>query len=247
MQAVLYVAHGSRINEGVRQAEAFLRKSMIKIDVPIQEHSFLELAEPTIEEGFVKCMEQGATSIAIVPLLLLPAGHAKHDIPREIKRMQERFPNVHICYGQPLGVHDAIVDILVERIMEKQETIANDACILLVGRGSSDPETGQYFREIATLLKQKSGISRVSTCFLAACKPDFETGLEMEVKQGSSQIFVVPYLLFTGVLMKTMEQKIRELKTPNQSFLLCHSLGYHENLVRVLTDRVQEVLIHSIY
>lgn len=244
MQAVLYVAHGSRMQEAVLQTKEFLRNSMVKIDVPIQEHSFLELARPTMEEGVIRCVERGATSIAVVPLLLLAAGHAKQDIPQEIRRMQNQFPDITFSYGRPFGVHEAIVDIAVERMRETKQKIAADARILLIGRGSSDADTPRYFREIAKLLNNKSKLSPIRTCFLAACEPSFETALETEIRAGASQIFVIPYLLFTGFLMKTIENRIRELNLRNQSMILCSPLGPHDNLIQILSERVQEAVTY---
>ena len=40
MQAVLYVAHGSRIKAGVEEAIQFIKSSQAMIDVPIQEICF---------------------------------------------------------------------------------------------------------------------------------------------------------------------------------------------------------------
>ena len=47
------------------------------IDVPIQEICFLELAAPSMDEGITKCVERGATKIAVVPILLLTAAPCK--------------------------------------------------------------------------------------------------------------------------------------------------------------------------
>lgn len=242
MQAVLYIAHGSRLREAIEQVDAFMKKSMVEIKVPIQEYCFLEWARPTLQDGVVTCIKRGATKIAVIPFLLLLAGHAKHDIPRELKRLQAQFPQIEIRYGQPLGVHNAIIDIIVERMLEKQKKVAHDAQILLVGRGGSDPEIPYFFQEIVTFLQQKITNSHIKTAFLAACEPDFETGLKTMVRTGASQVYVVPYLLFTGKLLQRMERRLKELKAPGQTFILCDPLGYHRNLVHVLSKRVQEIV-----
>ncbi|MEM5594965.1 CbiX/SirB N-terminal domain-containing protein [Niallia circulans] len=78
MEAILYICHGSRVKEASEQAVSFIEKCM-KINgfKGIQEYSFLELSDPSIEEGFQKCVEKGASTIYIIPVLLLTAAHAK--------------------------------------------------------------------------------------------------------------------------------------------------------------------------
>lgn len=88
MQAILYIAHGSRVKEGVEQAVNFLQGVQQEVTVPIQEICFLELATPTIAEGIASCIRKGATAIAVMPILLLAAQHAKHDIPKEMAKAQ---------------------------------------------------------------------------------------------------------------------------------------------------------------
>ena len=240
MQAVLYIAHGSRIQEACNQARSFINKCIQQISVPIQEICFLELASPSIEEGFARCIEQGATKIAVVPVLLLSAGHAKKDIPNKLKEMNNRFPHVEISYGRPFGVHHKIVDVIMERIREQQVAIHHDAMVLLVGRGSSDPQVKQDLGEIASLLQRRYPFKRIETCFLAAAEPSFEEGLELAKTYDHKQVFIIPYLLFTGVLMNQMKNTIRKLSNSNQQFILCTYLGYHPYLRDVVNERVQE-------
>ncbi|WP_261129016.1 sirohydrochlorin chelatase [Bacillus sp. Marseille-Q3570] len=241
MQAILYVGHGSRVEEARNQAAQFMKQSMEHQSIPIQEISFLELAHPSIEVGFKRCVERGATSIAIIPILLLTAGHAKKDIPMELVRLQSLYPAISITYGRPFGVHEKIIDILIERIYDKVKPI-DDAMVLLVGRGSSDPDVTRDLREIADRLYEKHRFKRVETSFLAAAEPSFEEGLEQTMRYGHKQVLVVPYLLFTGILMKSMEKTIRKLTTENQDFILCDYLGYHPNLQEVVSERVQELI-----
>ncbi|BBP89208.1 hypothetical protein BsIDN1_28260 [Bacillus safensis] len=84
----------------------------------IQEICFLELTDPSIEEGFEACEKKGATHIAIVPLLLLTAMHAKSDIPVEIEKVHARFPQVKVTYGKPIGVNQEVTKAVAARIEE---------------------------------------------------------------------------------------------------------------------------------
>ncbi|HZG72373.1 MAG TPA: sirohydrochlorin chelatase [Chondromyces sp.] len=240
MKAVLYICHGSRIKKGCEEALQFIEQIRPSVNAPIQEACFLELAEPSIEEGIARCVAKGATDITVIPFLLLLAGHAKVDIPQELEKAEKQFPEVQFRYGEPLGVHDAIIDIMLERMMEHQIEILPDATVLIVGRGSSDPQTLTDFAKIKALFKAKTKLNDVNVCFLAAAEPKFKAELHRLAKQNPSQLWVLPYLLFTGILMKSMQKEIRSIDNDSPIYL-CHYLGYHPYLRDILIERIKEV------
>lgn|SRR5699024_9404931 len=246
MQAVLYIAHGSRIKAGVEEAIYFIERSKPFIDVPIQEICFLELAAPDISEGIAKCVALGATKIAIVPILLLTAHHANRDIPEEIEKGKIQHPDVTFTYGETFGIHPKIVDSLYDRMLEQEIDFDENSSVLLIGRGSSDQAVKRDLTQIAQLLSKKSAIKKVDVCFLYGSKPSFAEAL-WELQQTSiKQIFIIPYLLFSGILMNDIEKKIIEQSTKKQEFILCENLGYHENIQKVLLERVEELLKKSL-
>ncbi|PTF55530.1 sirohydrochlorin chelatase, partial [Staphylococcus cohnii] len=73
MQGVLYVSHGSRVPEATQEAIEFITDVQQQVDISLQTICFLELAEPTIAEGVETLVKQGATTIAVIPVLLLSA------------------------------------------------------------------------------------------------------------------------------------------------------------------------------
>lgn len=228
------------------EAIAFIKTCIPEVAVPIQEYSFLELAQPTIEEAFISCIQKGATKIIAVPVLLLTAGHAKEDIPNELARIQALYPDVELEYGEPLGVHPYMIDLLAERLEETGESLAEDSMVLLVGRGSSDPDVKRDLAAIAEQLKVKKRLKRVDFCFMAAAAPNLEEGLQKARASGCRKVFVIPYILFTGILMKKLARTIAELETNNgQRMFLCNYLGYHPNVKRVLQQRITEASIKA--
>lgn len=240
-QAILYVAHGSRVPEAVAETRAFVEKVMPRFAPAIQVVCFLELASPSIEEGIALCVEKGATHIAVVPILLLEAGHAKSDIPKGLQEAQRHFPHIRLSYGRPFGVQDGIVDALAARIGE-QATLTEQDRILIVGRGSSDPDIPIEFEKIKERLRRKVKVAAISHCFLAAAQPDLPTGLEREIQSGAGRVFVVPYLLFTGILMQSIDKSIQKIHSPQQEFIVCKQLGFHESVLDVMAERVDELL-----
>ena len=241
IQAILYVAHGSRLKEGVEEARAFMQEQMKRIDVPIQIISFIELQRPFVHEGIVQCIIRGATHIAVVPILLLEAGHAKHDLPHVIERAQEKYPHVTFTYGRPFGVHESIINTLVKR-MEEQQKITRDARVLIVGRGSTDPSILADFQQIISLLQEKIDVSSIHVCYLAVQQPTFIDGLHREINSEAKTVFIVPYLLFTGLLMLHIEKKAQELQRPNQQLIVCNPIGSNEDISKLFLERVNQIL-----
>lgn len=240
MEAILYICHGSRVKTAREQAITFITKCMERSLAPINEYCFLELAAPSIEEAFNTCVQKGATKIIAIPVLLLTAAHAKVDIPNELARLSAQFPNINLEYGRPIGVHRKMVDTLIERIVETGEEYDKNSMVLLVGRGSSDPEVKNDLNEIAEMLRRKTGVKQVQTCFLTATSPSLEDGLEIMGESGHSKVFVIPYLLFTGILMNHINKVIKN-HPQSEKFILCNYLGYHSNIESVIRERVLEI------
>ncbi|UOQ93136.1 sirohydrochlorin chelatase [Halobacillus shinanisalinarum] len=246
MQAVLYVSHGSRVEKARKEAVSLIQSVRERINLPLQETCFLELAEPNMAQGIEILVRRGATRIAIIPVLLLSAGHYYTDIPEEINRAKLRHPNIHFVYGRTIGIQDRVIDILVQRVQETKVLRHSDANILLVGRGSRHPETKESMEQIAHKLRSKMDVAHVNVSYLAACSPSFDEGLQTSLNEGWSQTFVIPYLWFTGLLMRSMQDKINEVQEENQQVVvLCQYLGNHPIMIDALTDRVHEALQKS--
>jgi sirohydrochlorin ferrochelatase len=212
------------------------------VEAPVQEHCFLELASPSVQEGIEQCVKRGATKIAVVPVLLLTATHAKKDIPEMLEQAQNTYNQIEFSYGSPLGVQEKMVEVLIERIEEKGQ-ITSDMTVLLVGRGSSDPDAVDDINEISSLLQNNLNITAVNPCFLAAATPKFEEILRSTVAFGASRIVILPYLLFTGILMNEIEQFVQQLDVnPEQEVIICDYIGSHKNVCELLKERVIEAM-----
>ncbi|KKB41453.1 sirohydrochlorin chelatase [Bacillus thermotolerans] len=242
MKGILYVCHGSRSKDGYREAVAFVEKAKRFMSVSIQEIGFLELAKPTIEEGFCRCVERGATEIAVVPLFLFAAGHVKQDIPERLNVLKSMFPFVVVSLGEPFGVHERLIALLIERVNEKRPLKAKRPAILLVGRGTSDVEAKEAFQEVVQLFRSHMSGHYVKSGFLAAAEPRFDQVLaETLEEEAVDAVLVVPYLLFNGVLINKMKRAICSLSAA-KGVVLCESLGSHPAVYRVLVERIKKVL-----
>lgn len=242
MQAILYVGHGTRLQKGVEEVIQFIEKTKKSLHIPIQEISFLELVNPAILEGIANCVKRGATSIAIAPILLLEAQHAKVDIPKEIEKAKKIYPNVRLTMGKTFGLHDCLIDEIFNRIKDSDSNISYDAEVLLIARGSSDPSVVKDMKKIVERFKEKYHFNNVNFCFLYGAQPSFDESLQEMIRQKPKKVYIVPYLLFSGLLKNGIQSKINGLEVDNSKLVLCESLGYGENVRQVLIERILEIV-----
>ena len=99
MEAILFVGHGSKKDEGNQQITDFINVLKGELSDYIVETSFLEFAKPTISQGIKTCVDRGATKVALIPMMFFSAGHSKIHIPHEIDEAKEKYPDITFSYG----------------------------------------------------------------------------------------------------------------------------------------------------
>ncbi|MEH7073310.1 sirohydrochlorin chelatase [Neobacillus drentensis] len=240
MKSILYIGHGTRSKEGAEEAQSFIHRVMERINVEIQEISFLELTSPSIEEGFLRCVERGATEITVVPLFLLAAGHIKEDIPDALSSLCKRFPNITVNIRDPFGVQGSILDGIAGMVRGTVADLSPQDSILVVGRGSSDESIHAAFAEISKGISERLGIEHVAVCFLAATEPRLQEGLEAISKQTAGKIIVIPYLLFSGLLLKEVDQLVNQRQALGLQIIHTGQLSKHRVIEDLIIERAIE-------
>ena len=236
MRAILYVGHGTRSEKGAAQAKNFLEKIIKQTSVSIQEISFLELTEPFIEEGFIRCVKKGATAITVVPLFLLAAGHIKTDIPEALFPLQRQYPQIQVSVADPFGVQERILDAITEMVKATGAWNGREA-LLVVGRGSGDPAIHKAFGKITEGLKQRLEAETVSVCYLAAATPNFQQGITEISRDIKAGVIVIPYLLFGGLLLEEIDQEVNKRKRKGHQVLHTGCLNRHQAIQEIILER----------
>ena len=120
--ALLLIAHGSRepqANDDLHHlAEQLRRQSRYLIVEP----AYLELAEPNIDVGGVRCVEQGASRVILVPYFLSAGVHVRRDLTGARDRLAAHFPAVEFRLAEPLGQHAKLAEIVAERAAEAERS-----------------------------------------------------------------------------------------------------------------------------
>jgi sirohydrochlorin cobaltochelatase len=204
--ALMIVGHGSRDPRGAREFHALVALVRRRNPSLTVEGGFIELSRQPISECVDRLAESGARNVAAVPLMLLAAGHAKDDIPATLVREKMGHPEMSFSYGRALGIRPELLELVDERISavvleeEKKET-----AVLIVGRGSSDPDANSDLCKIARLYYEGRPYPVVESAYVSMTPPDVAEGLDRCLRLGVKRVILFSYFLFTGVL----EERIR--------------------------------------
>ncbi len=205
--------------------------------------AYVELAQPTLAEALGEAAA-GADRVVILPCFLFAAGHIKNDLALELFRIRQSFPNVEFTPAQALGVHSALVEAAVDRLVAATGSQAIKRAMIVVGRGSSDPDANGDFTKVVRLVSEASGLNLVLAAFVGITKPLFDDALELAARTRPEEIVVLPYFLFAGRLIDRLREQTAAftLKHPWISTKLAPHLGMHPGLFRVLEERLIQAL-----
>jgi precorrin-8X/cobalt-precorrin-8 methylmutase len=245
---IVIAGHGSRDPEGLVEFESLVRLVRDRACGRRVFYGFLEFGRPMISDAVRESIASGAEQIAIVPGLLLAATHAKNDIPSEVRALQQEFPNINLCYGSALHLHPLILRLMREKIIEsesrsRQLLRRSDSCLVIAGRGTTDPDANSEVSKLGRILEEGLGFGGSFICYSGTARPLVAEGLERAVRLGFRRIFVAPFFLFTGVLVKRIYAAADDaaLRHPQIEFLKCDYLGTHELLADAFLERAEEV------
>lgn len=115
MKALLLVAHGSRRKQSNEEVVALADrlKQNCSEQYGIIHAGFLELAETLIPDGIKKCVDDGATSIIVLPYFLNSGRHVVEDIPNIVEAIRPDYPDVDIKVAQHLGASELMMELLI--------------------------------------------------------------------------------------------------------------------------------------
>lgn len=249
--ALLIAGHGTRDEAGAEAFRSFVRElGRRHPELPVA-GGFIELSPPPLGEAVTDLVERGVRRFAAVPLMLVSAGHAKGDIPAALAREKERHPGISYSYGRPLGPHPALLSVLERRLEEalgapgaRTPGDRAEVTVLLVGRGSTDPDANAEVYKAARLLWEGRGYAGVETAFVSLAAPDVPSGLDRCVRLGARRIVVLPYFLFTGILPDRVRSQTEGWGAahPEVEVRCADVIGPEPELVDLVMERYREAV-----
>ncbi|MBF2019567.1 MAG: sirohydrochlorin chelatase [Hydrococcus sp. C42_A2020_068] len=252
---LLAIGHGTRDPQG-RQAFLDFVAAYQNLDpsrpvVPC----FLELTEPTIQQGVDLCIEKGFTELSALPILLFAARHNKFDVTNELDRARQRHPQLKFYYGRHFGITPSILELWQKRLALLDEPERNprniprlETVLLFVGRGSSDPDANGDVYKMARVLWEGSGYQTVETCFIGITYPRLEEGFRRARLYQPKRIIVLPYFLFTGALVKKIFDitNQQQEKYPDIAIACLPEMGIQTQLLQLLREREIETQLGQV-
>ena len=252
---VLMVGHGTRNPHGRQRlidfANIYQELDSSRPVLPC----FLELTEPSIQDGIDQCVAQGYTDLTVLPILLFAARHNKFDVTNELDRAKQRHPELTFHYGRHFGIAPGILDLWKTRLAQldgvqhnPQNIAREDTVLLFVGRGSSDPDANGDVYKLARMVWEGSGYRTVETCFIGITPPRLEEGFERARLYQPKRIIVLPYFMFTGALMEKIERITSEQQAASlgAEVVMLPEMGLHPQLFQVLRDREIETQLGQV-
>ena len=245
---VLICGHGSRNRQAVgefAQLAEGLRQRLPQLPV---EYGYLEFARPILRDGLESLRQQGVKRVLAVPGMLFAAGHAKNDIPSVLNTYAAET-GLRIDYGRELGVDRSMILAAGARIQAALDAATtavplSDTLLVVVGRGSSDPDANSNVSKVTRMLAEGFGFGWGETVYSGVTFPLVEPGLRHVVRLGFKRIVVFPYFLFSGVLVSRIRQHTQLVAAdhPEVEFLEASYLGDHPLVIDTFLERVQEVV-----
>lgn len=242
-QALLIAGHGTRDPRGRAECldlagEVRSRRPGLEVAV-----GFLELCPPPLSAAVGDLVGGGVGDLTVLPLTLLAASHAKGDLPAAVVRARRDHPGVTVRYGAPLGIHPDLVDLVDDRLRAAVPAGERDqTAVVLVGRGSTDPDANADLHKVARLLWEGRTWPLVEPAFVSLTGPRVPEALERCRLLGACRVAVMPYFLFTGVLERRIRSQASRFAAahPEVALAVTSHLGPDGRVARLLLERYEQ-------
>ncbi len=247
---VMICGHGSRSQSAVDEFKVLAERlpSYLPPDWMV-DYGYLEFANPVIRDGLDRLREAGCDRILAVPGMLFAAMHAKNDIPTVLNTYAAKH-GIEVRYGRELGVDPKMIAAAAARIQEAVdeanarlgEVALHDTCLVVIGRGASDPDANGNVSKIARMVQEGMGFGWVEVGYSGVTFPLVEPCLQHVARLRYRRVIVFPYFLFSGILIDRIygftDQVAAEY--PGIQFVKAPYLGDHPKVLETFAERITE-------
>ena len=247
---VMICGHGSRSQAAVDEFAVLAEKLPAYLPNDwITDYGYLEFANPVIRDGLDRLRNAGCERILAVPGMLFAAMHAKNDIPTVLNTYAAKH-GINVQYGRELGVDPKMIAAAGARVQEAVD-LANaeqgdlplhETCLVVIGRGASDPDANGNVSKIARLLWEGMGFGWCEVGYSGVTFPLVEPCLEHVTRLGYKRVIVFPYFLFTGILIDRIYGFTDRVaaRHPEIQFFKAGYLNDHPKVLETFAERITE-------
>jgi len=249
---VMVCGHGSRNPKAVAEFARLTKGLGLLLPHHPMAYGYLEFAHPIISASLDRLRSAGVERVVAVPGMLFAAGHVKNDIPALLNHYSAAT-GLPISYGRELGIDARMVRAAAARIAaalpretsgEPGDPMGQDTMLVVVGRGSRDPDANGNVAKITRMLVEGLGLGWGETCYAGVTFPQVEEGLRRIVGLGYGRIVVFPYFLFSGVLVSRIYRAVDQVAAdyPQLDIRKATYLSDHPLVLDTFRARAQEAL-----
>ncbi len=215
----------------------------------LTDYGYLEFANPVIRDGLDKLREAGFERILAVPGMLFAAMHAKNDIPTVLNTYAAKH-GIEVHYGRELGIDPKMIAAAGGRVQrggrqanaEHGRVPLTETCLVVIGRGASDPDANGNVAKIARMLQEGMGFGWLEVGYSGVTFPLVEPCLRHVARLPYKRVIVFPYFLFSGILIDRIYGFTDQVAAehPGIQFVKAGYLGDHPKVLETFAERVME-------
>lgn len=249
---VMLCGHGSRDDGAVAEfaALAAALPDYLPADWMLA-HGYLEFANPVIRDGLDRLREAGCERILAVPGMLFAAMHTKNDVPTVLSTYAAEH-GIEVRYGRELGIDPKLIAAAGARIeaalaaadAARGPVSRHDTCLVVIGRGASDPDANANVAKVARLLWEGMGFGWCEIGYSGVTFPLVEPCLTHVARLGYARVVVFPWFLFSGILIDRIYGFTDRVAAahPGIDWVKADYLGDHPQVLETFAERATELV-----
>lgn len=243
---ILLIGHGSRENSGNQEIRDFADQWRTQQPDWQIEVCFIEFSSPSVSDG-LRMAAKSSRRVLVLPLVLNAAAHVKMEIPEAIEHARKDCPQTEFLMAPNLTACDPILHILKRNLRKAMTALdmpdPKTTGVIVLSRGSSERDANGDMAKMARWLQEDGAHELVDLAFTGITWPRLERVVQRQVILGMRQIVVLPYYLYTGVLMKRIHLQIEHLKRqyPLVRFTSTTHFGLEKEIFQLANQRVVDL------
>lgn len=251
-ESVLFMGHGSKDADSVSQTMDMVSNVEQSLGLPFTP-GFLELSKPLLFPELVRQIDRGVRRFLCFPNMLLPGRHTMEHLPGVIGWAQRHFPDVEFYYGNFIGNHPLISEILRANLDRGLDQFDRDARpentgVVVVGRGSTSRRSNRTFLKRVRRFQRENQLPHVGYCYVSLAEPPIPSTLKTMIRTHRFRnLLVLPFFLFDGVLLKRIRSMVDDVQHqfPQVELRMGPYLSQDDKLRDIVTGRIRDLADQS--
>lgn len=247
-KGILLCGHGSRKTAAIEAFKKLVEilKERYRNEYEV-DYGFLEFNHPLYEASVERMYHKGIRQIYALPVILFAGAHAKNDIPYELNTIQTYYPDLRITMGSHIGVSSFLLDLAKKRIEETETALPplnrKETCLVVVGRGTTDPDANSDVNKLMSLLWEGMGFGFATTGYSGTAYPSVQESLNMVDKLGFKRTIVIPFFFFTGILLDRIYGWVADMNaTSSSEYVYTAPFGTDELMLKAFDERLDQAI-----